>query len=257
MKLFAFTFAAILLNIGSLVYAMRVLPGIPEPEPPIIPNFTVLAQSGISNVFQSVVGGNVGVSPITGAAITGLTCEEISGNAYAPDSAWDVGCTINDPPYLTIAVGQMEAAYTDLNTRPGGVSQSYASISASSTQEFIPGIYHWNTGLAVIVGGTIELNGGPTDLFIFQIQKTFDFGGQMVLLNGAKAENVFWVVAMTAHLLADSHVEGNVLSYEDITLVTGASVNGCLYAHTKVAMQMNTITGVGSCAGETVDREEE
>jgi hypothetical protein len=41
-------------------------------------NFVILAQSTITNVPTSVIAGNVGLSPATGAGI-GLTCAEVTG----------------------------------------------------------------------------------------------------------------------------------------------------------------------------------
>ena len=41
--------------------------------------FAILAGSGISDVPTSTISGDVGLSPATGAAITGLTCAEVTG----------------------------------------------------------------------------------------------------------------------------------------------------------------------------------
>ncbi|MDA1296964.1 MAG: ice-binding family protein [Chloroflexi bacterium] len=41
-------------------------------------NFVILSKSGITNVPTSAITGNIGTSPITGAAITGLGDTEVT-----------------------------------------------------------------------------------------------------------------------------------------------------------------------------------
>jgi hypothetical protein len=56
--------------------------------------FALLSKTGITNVYASVINGDVGTSPITGAAID-LTCGEIAtGKLYTVDAAGpeDDGC---------------------------------------------------------------------------------------------------------------------------------------------------------------------
>src|ERR1035437_7640118 len=45
-------------------------------------NFAILSKSGITDVYKSSVTGDVGTSPITGAAIH-LTCKEVVGTIYS------------------------------------------------------------------------------------------------------------------------------------------------------------------------------
>jgi len=50
-------------------------------------NFVILSKSGISNVPTSDITGDIGTSPITGAAIIGLDCIQVSGSIYTVDAA--------------------------------------------------------------------------------------------------------------------------------------------------------------------------
>ena len=45
-------------------------------------NFVILSKAGITDVPTSMIDGNIGTSPITGAAITGVTCAEVAGTIY-------------------------------------------------------------------------------------------------------------------------------------------------------------------------------
>lgn len=74
--------------------------------------FAILSKTGVTDVYASAVTGNVGSSPITGAAIL-LSCPEVSGVIFSVDAAGPLPCTVNAAPYLTLAVLDMEIAYLD------------------------------------------------------------------------------------------------------------------------------------------------
>ncbi len=77
-------------------------------------NFAILSKTGITNVYASSVKGDVGISPITGAALL-LTCGEVTGKVYTVDAAGPLPCSVIDPTLLTLAVGDMEAAYDEVD----------------------------------------------------------------------------------------------------------------------------------------------
>jgi hypothetical protein len=208
-------------------------------------NFVILAKSGISTVPNSVVTGDIGVSPITATAITGFslvadasgvfsTSTQVTGKVYASNYA------VPTPANLTTAVLNMEAAYTDAAGRAAGVTELGAGNIGGLT--VAPGTYKWGTG--VIIPTDVTLNGGPNDVWIFQIAGgiTQAFGTKVILTGGALAKNVFWQVAGVVALDPRAHMEGIVLSKTAITLATNATVNGRLLAQTAVTLQMNTVT---------------
>src|ERR1035437_1996850 len=51
-------------------------------------SFAILWKSGVSDVPNSQITGDVGTSPITGAAITGLTCAEVTGTHLLRERGW-------------------------------------------------------------------------------------------------------------------------------------------------------------------------
>jgi hypothetical protein len=73
---------------------------------------TILSKTGITDVYASSVVGNVGTSPITGAAVL-LTCGEVTGYIYTVDAAGPFPCRVTDATRLPTAIGDMEAAYND------------------------------------------------------------------------------------------------------------------------------------------------
>src|SRR5580693_9371015 len=66
-------------------------------------SFAVLTKSGVTDVPTSVVTGDVGASPITGAAMN-LTCVEVTGKSYSVDTAGPLPCRITNANLLTAAV---------------------------------------------------------------------------------------------------------------------------------------------------------
>jgi len=77
-------------------------------------------------------------------------------------------------------------------------------------------------------GPTLTLTGSPTDVWVFQIGNDMTFTGSVVLAGGAQACNVFWEVGRDATIGAGSSFVGTLIASRDITLASGATVNGRL-----------------------------
>ena len=60
--------------------------------------FVILAKTGITDVYKSAVVGDVGTSPITGAALL-LTCGEVSGTVYTVNAAGPLPCKVMNPSF--------------------------------------------------------------------------------------------------------------------------------------------------------------
>jgi ice-binding like protein len=202
--------------------------------------FAILSKSGITDVYASAIKGDVGTSPITGAALL-LTCGEVTGTIYTVDAAGPLPCAVNDATSLTAAVGDMELAYTDA---AGRESPDFTELGAGEIGglTLAPGLYKWGTG--VLITTDVTLTGGPDDVWIFQVAGTLDQASatRVTLAGGARAKNVFWQVAGAVTIGTTAHFEGVVLSQTMIAANTGASVNGRLLAQTAVTLQQNAVT---------------
>ena len=60
-------------------------------------SFAILSKSGVSDIPNSKITGDVGTSPITGAAITGLTCNEVTGIIYTVNASGPLPCRVTAP----------------------------------------------------------------------------------------------------------------------------------------------------------------
>jgi ice-binding like protein len=203
-------------------------------------NFVILTKTGITDVPTSKVTGNIGTSPITGAADL-LTCTEVTGTVYSDDAAGPSPCSLVAPSTLTAAVLDMQAAYTDA---AGRITPNFTNLGAGNIggMTLIPGLYTWGTN--VTIPTDVTLSGGPDDVWIFQIAGNLNEsnGVAVHLAGGAQAKNIFWQLAGLATFGTTSHVEGIILSKTMIAMQTGASINGRLYAQTAVTLEMNVVT---------------
>ena len=201
-------------------------------------HFVILTESGITDVPMSAVTGNVGTSPITGAADL-LSCAEVTGKIYSVDEAGPPPCSIKAPRKLTNAVDDMHTAYKDAAGREATITELGGGNIGGLT--LAPGVYSWDTD--VIVPKDVTIKGGSHAVWIFQISKNLIVSnGESVVLRGhAQAQNVFWQVAGKVALGTTSHVEGIILSKTLISMKTGASINGRLFAQTAVTLQKNSV----------------
>ena len=203
-------------------------------------NFAILSKSGITDVYKSTITGNVGTSPITGAALL-LSCSEVAGTIYTVDAAGPLACRVTSPSMLTTAVLDMQAAYTDAagRTDPDFLNLGAGSIGGTT---LTPGLYKWTS--AVVIPTDVTISGGPNDIWIFQVAGTLTMSSavKIILSGGAQAKNIFWQTAGAVTFGTTSHFEGNILGQTGINLQTGASINGRMLAQTAVTLQMNTVT---------------
>ena len=202
-------------------------------------DFVILSKAGITNVYKSAVTGDIGTSPITGAAI-GLRCTEVKGTIYSVNAAGPLPCRVTNATRLTIAVGDMQTAYTNA---AGRSNPDFLNLGAGNIggKTLSPGLYKWTS--ALVIPTNITISGGPTDVWIFQVAGTLKMssGVKIILSGGALAKNIFWQSADAVTLGTTSHFEGTILGKTGINLQTGASINGRMLAQTAVTLQMNTV----------------
>ena len=210
--------------------------------------FVILSKSGITNVPTSAITGNIGTSPISGTAITGLDdCLQVVGTIYTVTTAGPP-CRVVAPTLLTAAVSAMEAAYTAAAglTNPDETELGAGNIGGMTLE---PGLYKWSTGVSIATD--VTLSGGANDVWIFQIAGNLSIasgisvpaGIKVLLAGGAKASNVFWQVGggTGATLGTYSTFNGTILSLKQIILTTGAVLNGRAWAQSQVTLDTNTI----------------
>ena len=203
--------------------------------------FAILTKTGITDVYASAINGDVGTSPITGAAIL-LTCPEVAtGTIYTVDAAGPLPCRVTNATFLTAATGDMGIAYSDAAGRslPDSTELGAGQIGGLT---LTPGLYKWSS--SVLISNSVTLSGGPNDVWIFQIAGNISQANatSVTLAGGALAQNVFWQAAGGVTIGTTAHFAGVLLGQTMIAVQTGASVNGRLLAQTAVTLQQNAVT---------------
>jgi len=222
-------------------------------------SFAILAKTGISTVPASKVTGDIAVSPIASAAITGFNLAMDSSGEFSTDSG-SAGSQFTGhakaPNYghttateLTTAVLNMEAAYTDAagrdTTATNGIKNLNFGGGDLGGKTLTSGVYTFDIDVIISTGNTLTFDGDgdPDAVFIIQTSKSVKqaIATNVVLANDAKAKNIFWVVAQEVVVQAGSHLEGVLLVKTGVTFVTGSSLEGRVLAQTAVTLQSATI----------------
>ena len=223
-------------------------------------NYVILTKAGISTVPSSVITGDIAVSPIAATAMTGFSLIANTDGEYTKSvqitgtsSAYAANYAVPTPALLTTAVSNMEAAYTDAAGRPQGVGPQLnlgagilgvGGLNGGTAAKLTPGVYTF--GSDVTIAETIYFDGGGDASAIFIIQMTGDLSQvantQVLLLNQAKAENIFWQVAGAVTVEAGAQIQGILLVKTAVLFKTGSSLNGRILAQTACDLQMATIT---------------
>jgi hypothetical protein len=199
----------------------------PVPLCPLIGNFSVLAGSTVTNTGSTVVSGDVGVSP--GTAVTGFPPGLAGGAIHSADGA------------AAQAQITLTAGYVDAAGRAGGTAKAGDLVGQTLTA----GVYTSTSSLAISGDVTLDAQGNPDAVFIFQISSTLTTGSgsHVVLANGAKACNIFWQVGSSATLGTNSVFKGNILALTSITITTGVNLEGrALARNGAVTLDTDVIT---------------
>jgi hypothetical protein len=211
-------------------------------------NFVILAESGITTTGTTSIIGNIGVSPITGASMTGFglaldpsgqfaTSSLVTGNVYAADYSPPT------PAMMTAAVNDMQTAYADAAGRadPSNTDLDAGNIGGLT---LYPGLYKWSTAVAIPTSVTLNCEGDTKSVFIFQIAGGLNTGsGAAVNLSGGcQSQNIFWQVAGGVTLGATSSFKGIILSQTSIVMGAGDVLDGRALAQTAVTLNADNVT---------------
>lgn len=216
-------------------------------------NYAILAQTGVSTVPNSVVTGNVGLSPAARTFLTGwsliteptdtyFTSAQVTGKLYAADNVG--GTTSVD---LTTAVADMGTAYTaaaGMAPAGGGLNTACPGAGILDGLTITPGVYTCTANLSIGAGTNVVLNGSATDVWVIRTTAglTQAAATQVQLSGGALAKNVFWQIAGNVDIGTTALMQGVILGKTLINLQAGATANGRLLAQTAVTLNQNTVT---------------
>jgi hypothetical protein len=192
--------------------------------------YSVLGGSTVTNTGPSILGANLGVSP--GSATTGFPPGLVLGATHKADA-----------PALQ-AKSDLVTAYNDAAGR--AVTANLSADIVGKT--LVPGVY--KRAGALQNSGTLTLNaqGNPSSVWIFQISSTLTTASfsTINLINGAQACHVYWQVGSSATLGTTSHFIGTIMALTSVTVTTGTTVEGrALARNGAVTLDTNVFTTPG------------
>lgn len=170
----------------------------------------IMAGTAVTCVNLGTINADVSISP--GNTLTGFGPCVITGVQHLGDA--------------TAAQAQLAltAAYDSLAGLACPPANAIVANLGGTTKA--AGVYCTASGIGVT--GTLTLDGGgdPNAVFVFQAGSGLTTAGDVILINGAQAGNVYWVVGTSATIGTASQWKGNILAYTSITLVDNAKLIG-------------------------------
>jgi len=253
--------------------------------------FGIAATAGVTNTTTApitLINGDVLLDPVTGAICNTVAVDGAGGfglcgsNGSTPllGGTSKVYSALYDPSgTLATVVNDMKAAYLSI-TPPAGppaagslggatdlpAGTTLGNVTGSAMVQgdnyFVPGVYQSLTSIMITDDLTLDAQGDPNARFVFQSSQTVgtaagSAGGvvgtftRILLINGAKASNVWWQAGTSATLGAYSEFQGNILASASITMVTGATSCGRLLAGAFTAGAFVFDSNVVSVPGQT------
>jgi hypothetical protein len=220
--------------------------------------YAIAATAGVTNTITAPIthiNGNVVLDP-------NMTC-----NSVTVDNAGGFGLCGGMPPIISGTVitnlypdtttstairAALSAAFLSITPPAGppaaGTLGGGTPIAAPTTMGdvagnapvrndnwFTPGVYTSITSILITDDVTLDGQGDPNAVFVFQSASTLTTADgapspgahtRILLTNGTKASNVWWQVASSATIGSYSEFQGNILAAHDITMKTGATACG-------------------------------
>jgi hypothetical protein len=201
--------------------------------------FTFFTSAGaFTNIGPTIIDGDAGVQ--TGL-FSGFPPGVVNGTIHIADAV------------SVVAATDLSLVYADV---AGRTCMSTLGVSLGNNQMLSPNVYC--IGAASTLNANLILNGmgDPNALFIIQIDGALASTpiSNVLLINGAVADNVFWQINGAVELGANSNFVGTILANGAITLLSeasligrGLSVAGAINLHNNTAIQGAIALPVQAC----------
>jgi hypothetical protein len=199
-------------------------------------SFSVLAGAGITNTGPTTVSRDLGTFPTT--SIAGLGTMTVGGTNHAGDAVSQQAKT------------DLATAY-DIAATEGPTNPITADLGGHT---LLPGVYNSASSMGLTGALTLNAQGNPDAVFVFQVASAFTSasGSVVSLINGAQACNVYWQIGSSATLGTGSSFVGTILALSSVTVTTGVTIDGRVLARNgAVTLDTDTITDA-RCAATPV-----
>ena len=196
---------------GTATVTVTASPPPPSFLTPALALNGVMAGTAFSCVALGTINADISISP--GITVSGFPPCVITGARHLNDSK-----AVQDQIDLT-------AAYNTLAGLPCSAANNIGTTNIGGTTK-PAGVYCSASSIGVTGVLTLDGGGDPNAVFVFQAGSGLTTAGDVVLINGAQAKNVYWQVGSSATLGTASHFQGNILALTSISLIDNATLNG-------------------------------
>jgi len=177
-------------------------------------SYAILAAAGITNTGTTVVtGGLIGSYPTPTITFDGGTATV--DNIDAAQAQIDALAAYN---------ALLTRTFTSLGT---AVDLSTSGVGGSGT--YYAGNYSSTSSMDIPTSITLDAQGNPNAQFVFYATAStikLETNASVILINGAQADNVVWLVGSSFTQVAPGNMVGNILANTSITLGGGGTFTG-------------------------------
>jgi len=205
-----------------------------------VERFAIISGVGVSNNAGASVINNmdVGIYPGARSSITGFPPATIvNGNLYAADDGAATAAMLKQ------AKLDLVAAYLFAESSIAMAPQTVSGNQGGKT--LAPGIYKSTSTLSVDGSDlTLDAQGNPDAYWIFQVASSFTTttGGNIKLIGGAQAKNIFWQTGSSATIGTYTTFYGSILALQSITMDSYAVATGRMLARNGSVVMTSTNT---------------
>jgi hypothetical protein len=224
--------------------------------------FAVAATAGVTNTLTvpiTHINGNVVLNPT--ATCNAVAADNVGGFGLCGGSPPTINGTVVTPTFPDTTTANavdadLKAAFLSITppagppaagslgggtpiAAPTGLGATTGSPAVVGQNVFFPGVYTSITSIMVTNDLTLDAQNNPNAVFVFQSASTIGSAAgaaapgvhtRILLINGAKASNVWWQAGSSATLGTNSEWQGNILASASVTMTTGATSCGRLFA---------------------------
>ena len=197
--------------------------------------FAVLGASTVTNTGNTVLNGNLGLSP--GSSITGFPPGTVNGTTY-----------INNG----VAMQAQTDALTWYNVLAAMPSTSNLPGQDLGSLTLTPGVYSFSSSAQLTGPLTLNFSGLNNANMVFQIGSTLTTASasSINVINPGLNDNIYWQVGSSATLGTTTAFAGNIIADQSITLNNSATIacGSAIALNGAVTLDNNTISTCSSNA---------
>ncbi|NTV76236.1 MAG: DUF3494 domain-containing protein, partial [Holophaga sp.] len=162
-------------------------------------SFGIMATSAITSTGATTINGDVSLDP--GTSITGFPPGTINGTIH-----------VDDAVAAQARAGLLAAFNSATALPPGTTVAAGADLGAAYPLGIPPGTYTSGSTMLISTPLTLDAGGNVNAVWIFQIGSSLTSGASLILANGARAANIFWVPVLDATVGVNTAFYGTILA---------------------------------------------